>query len=69
MISWVRVITDVILEQTKNYICAYALDFGMVNVFHHTKNSVRRCCVGGDIIILISGSFENHVGYCKNSFC
>ena len=72
----VRAITDVIFERTKNnYICAYAqptpLIFGVVkdigNFFHHTKNSVRRWCVGGDIIILIVGSFENHVGYCKDS--
>ena len=37
------------------------------NVFHHIKNIMRRCCVGGDVAILIFGSFENDGGYCKDS--
>ena len=41
--------------------------FGMVKVFHHTKNSVRRCCVGGGMAILIFGSFQKDGGYCKES--
>ena len=38
-------------------------EMSVYNVFHHTKNSLRRCCVGGDMAILIFGSFQNHVGY------
>ena len=26
--------------------------------FHHTKNRVRRCCVGGDMAILIVAFFQ-----------
>ena len=40
----------------------------IANVFHHIKNQVLGLCVGADIIILIFGSFQNHVGYCTDTY-
>ena len=46
------------------------LIFGMVkeigNIFHRAKNRVRRCCVGGDMALLIFGSFQKYGGFCKD---
>ena len=43
--------------------------FGMVkgtaNIFHRAKNRVRRFCVGGDMAVLILGSFQKYGGFSK----
>ena len=41
---------------------------GTEHLFRRTKNGVHRYCVGGNMVILIFGSFKKHGGFCKNSF-
>ena len=38
---------------------------GTTNIFHRIKNIVRRCCVGGDMIILLFGPFQKYGGFSK----
>ena len=50
--------------QPTHLICGVVKDIS--NKFHPTTNRVRRCCVGGDMTILIFGSFQKHGGFYKD---